>query len=53
MTTIDNDKIAEIKRAMNGGSTSKDIICRMYGVTEGQLLQVLNYEEDEDDKAND
>jgi len=43
MKTISDEKIAEIKRIVSGGTTSKDIIAKMYGLTESQLEQVINH----------
>jgi hypothetical protein len=43
MKTINNAQITEIQRIVNGETTSKDAVCRMYGLTPDQLQQVMNH----------
>lgn len=55
MKTINREQIVEIKRIVNGKSTSKDAACRMYGLTPDQLQQVMEYDEgaENEEKSND
>ncbi|MBY0483479.1 hypothetical protein [Nitrosomonas sp.] len=39
--SLSDAQIAEIKRIVNGKSTSRSGLCWMYGITEEQLDQVL------------
>lgn len=39
--TVTDEQIADIKRIASGGTTSMDVLARMYGLTEDQLRQVL------------
>lgn len=38
---IGEAKVEEIRRMVAGGSTSKDVIARMYGLTPEQLEEIL------------
>ena len=55
MKTISKEQIVEIKRIVNGETTSKDAVCRMYGLTPDQLQQVMEYnvEASDEKKTND
>lgn len=39
--SLSDEQIAEIKRVVNAGETSRDFVCWAYGITDEQLNQVM------------